>query len=87
MNKMNPKETQEELLHDGIRKATVDDIPEAERINVECRKHNYKGIVAQEYLDELHPGDKLEKWEERFLTGNESYYVKVLDGKVVGMIS
>ena len=84
---MNLQEAKNWLLPNGIRNAVFEDIPEMVRINIECWKHNYKGIIEQEYLDALTPWDKLENWKERFLTGIESYYVKVIDGKVVGMVS
>lgn len=87
MDIITPKETEEKIIDNGIRKATLDDLPEMERINIECRKHNYKGIIAQDYLDSIASGAKLEKRKERFLLGHESYYVRIIDGKIVGFIS
>ncbi|MBP7848452.1 hypothetical protein KA013_04560 [Patescibacteria group bacterium] len=59
----------------------MDDFPELVRINIECWKHNYKGIIPQEYLDQLTVEEKLPKWESYFLQEKENtvYYIKLID--------
>ena len=56
---------------------------------MECRKKNYQGIIAQDFLDKLSVEDKLEQWKSHFLEVKDtsSYYVKVIDGKIVWFIS
>jgi hypothetical protein len=86
---MKPQETEEKASNNGIRKATVDDIPEIVRINIECRMHNYKGIVAQDFLDVLSVEEKTQGWTENFeeTQKNKSFYLKEVNGKIVGFIN
>lgn len=88
MNKMKLSSTIENMKN-GIRKANIDDIPEMVKINIECWKNNYKGIIAQDSLDKLSIEDKLESWKSHFLEVKDtsSYYVKILDWKIVWFIS
>ncbi len=89
MNKMNPKELQEKTSNDIIRKVTIDDIPEMARINVECWKHNYKGIVAQDVLDDMSVEKHIKRRTENFeeMQKDKVFYIKETDGKLVGFIS
>gem|GEM_PF-3900745 len=89
MNKMNPQETQEKTSNDIIRKVTIADIPEMARINVECWKHNYKGIVAQDVLDDMSVEKHIKRRTENFeeMQKNQVFYLKEIDGKIAGFIS
>lgn len=88
MNTMKPKETVQEHPDTSIRKATIEDIPEMARINVECRKNNYKGIVAQDVLDAMSVEERIGRWTENFeeMQKNKVLYCKEIDGKIVGFI-
>lgn len=89
MNKMKPQEKQEKISSDVIRKVTIADIPEIARINVECWKHNYKGIIAQDLLDDMSVEKTIQRWIEHFeeMQVNKAFYLKEIDGKIVGFIS
>lgn len=80
MEKVNLSSSKE-IIVNHIRRATIDDIPEIVNINIQCWKNNYKGIIAQDYLDKLNVNDKLENWKSHFLEVKDtsSYYVKVID--------
>ena len=80
MEKMNLS-SNNEIMASGIRRATIDDIPEMVAINIACWKNNYKGIISQDFLDTLHVDDKIESWKTHFLEveNTSSYYVKVID--------
>jgi hypothetical protein len=89
MENMELTEIQEKISHDVIRKVTIEDIPEIVRINVECWKHNYQGIVAQDLLDDMSVEKTTQKWIEHFeeMQKNKAFYLKEIDGKIVGFIS
>ena len=78
-----------ENISNWIRSATIVDIPEMTKLNLECRKHNYKWIVSQDFLDNLNLEEKIQSWETHFLEvqNSMSYYVKLIDGKIVWFIS
>ena len=86
---MKPQEKQEKISSDVIRKVTIADIPEIARINVECWKHNYKGIIAQDLLDDMSVEKTIQRWIEHFeeMQVNKAFYLKEIDGKIVGFIS
>jgi len=83
---MNPKETQENVQNECIRKATPADAFAITKINYDARRHNYKDIAPQEFLDTLDFQDKLKSTQERFKRWTSVIYVKEIDGKVVGFI-
>lgn len=78
-----------EDISNGIRSATIADIPDMTKLNLECRKYNYKWIVSQDFLDNLNLEEKIKSWESHFLEVQNSvcYYVKIIDGKIVWFIS
>jgi GNAT superfamily N-acetyltransferase len=48
-----------------VRRATADDIEPVARINIEGWRTAYRGILTDEYLDALRPGDRLEGVAQR----------------------
>ncbi|MCX6824962.1 MAG: GNAT family N-acetyltransferase [candidate division SR1 bacterium] len=88
MNKIKSKETLQENPSESIRKATIEDIPEMARINAECWKHNYKGIIAQNILDAISVEEKKVRWTSNFEERQKTavMYVKEIDGKIAGFI-
>jgi ribosomal protein S18 acetylase RimI-like enzyme len=48
-----------------VRRATADDIEPVARINVDGWRTAYRGILTDEYLDAIQPGDRLERVAQR----------------------
>lgn len=88
---MNHKESlsNREVPVNIIRKATLNDIPEMTKLNIACRKHNYAWIVPQDYLDNINTEKRILAREKHFLEVQDKaiYYVKIMDGKIVGFTS
>lgn len=65
-----------------IREAVIGDEEGIARVHVDSWRTTYKGIVSDEYLNQLSVEQRTENWRRGI--GNNSLYVAVEDGEIVG---
>jgi len=71
----------------NIRKAIISDAPEIAMINVESWKTTYKGIISEDFLQNLSYKNSKVQWKERLEEKNEKYFTYVAEsnsGIIVG---
>ena len=72
-----------------IRKASKEDINHVSRVYVDSWRTTYRGLVPDDYLDELSYEDSEKKWNDFLYNENEPFiYVATNDiGKIIGFAS
>lgn len=72
-----------------IRPATPSDAAQIATIHVASWQHAYKGVLPDDYLAGLSPGDRLPMWESILTVPEPPTYVGVaeMEGQVVGFYS
>lgn len=71
----------------NIRKAIISDAPKIAIINVESWKTTYKGIISEDFLQNLSYKNSKVQWKERLVEKNEKYFTYVAEsnsGIIVG---
>lgn len=75
----------------AIKKATADDLPDITFIHVTSWKEAYRGLIDQDYLDNLSMDARLSRWREGFAERQKdpSYalYMASVDGEPAGFIA
>ncbi|PEW26269.1 GNAT family N-acetyltransferase [Bacillus cereus] len=72
-----------------IRRAIKDDIPGIAKVNVDSWKTTYKGIFADEFLENITYEQREKQWENIFQQEDKSQYrfvAETLDGIIIGFI-
>jgi ribosomal protein S18 acetylase RimI-like enzyme len=69
-----------------IREATLDDSEEIARIHVDTWRTTYRGIVPQNFLDEMDYSMRAQSWRTQVAAGNSRIYVTEMDGVICGFI-
>jgi ribosomal protein S18 acetylase RimI-like enzyme len=67
-----------------VREATVNDAPAIAAIRNETWQINYRGIVADEYLDAMSLDDATARFAKGLASPDEHFFVAVSDGEVIG---
>ncbi|GEM_PF-1217047 len=69
-----------------IREAKFEDIKYMTEINVRTWQYAFKGLIDQDYLDNLNIEERTKKWEELYLKRSPKtrYLVAEQDNKIVG---
>lgn len=70
-----------------IREATIVDAPAIAAIHVDSWRTAYRGLVSDDYLDNLHMEDRLARWQQLLAfeqSGTFAYVVEDAPGEVVG---
>ena len=69
-----------------IRKRKKEDIPNIESVVTNCWQQTYRGILNDDFLDNLSNNEKIraKKMTERFGTGTDFFLVLEIDGEIVG---
>lgn len=65
-----------------IRKVKREDLVEVAKIKVEAWQDSYKGIVDNNYLNNMDYKRTAEKWEKNF--NDENFIVAIVDNQIVG---
>lgn len=71
-----------------IREATVADAPAFARIHMDSWRNTYRGLVSDEFLDNLKFEDRLKRWQQRLSelsdTGMFAYLAETATGQAAG---
>jgi ribosomal protein S18 acetylase RimI-like enzyme len=70
-----------------VRRAGIEDAPDIAAVHVRSWQGAYRGLLPQDYLDQLDPASRLKVWEDAALNADwprNGVLVAVLDGSICG---
>jgi len=78
-----------EVINLEIRKASKEDIIDVSRVYVDSWRTTYRGLIPDEYLDQLSYQDAEKRWEDFLNKENSSFiYIAINStGKIIGFAS
>ncbi len=70
-----------------VRAALLADVAAIAKLQTDCWREAYRGVVPQDYLDRVSDADRELRWRERLLTGARQIALAEADNAVVGVVS
>jgi GNAT superfamily N-acetyltransferase len=71
----------------ALRPAVAADIRAIAEFQTRCWRQAYRGVVAQEYLDQIDADRREVNWRQRFISGSRQIALAEIDGALVGVVS